>query len=64
MRCESAQESEVLLQQLERERAKLKEEVEVRRAHDASLHEEVCNATQVPGPIEMPHEVLTMRKAC
>jgi hypothetical protein len=64
LRSESAQENAVLLQQVEHERAKLKEEVEVLRAHDASLHEEVCNATQVPGPIEMPHEVFTMRKAC
>uniref|UniRef100_A0A8K9Y5E8 EF-hand domain-containing protein n=1 Tax=Oncorhynchus mykiss TaxID=8022 RepID=A0A8K9Y5E8_ONCMY len=43
LRSESAQENEVLLQQVEHERAKLKEEVEVLRAHDASLHEEVCN---------------------
>ncbi|XP_014057530.2 ninein-like protein isoform X2 [Salmo salar] len=58
VRCESAQESEVLLQQLERERAKLKEEVEVRRAHDASLHEEVCNATQEKGRLEEEGSVL------
>ncbi|KAM9561082.1 ninein-like protein isoform 2-T2 [Salvelinus alpinus] len=58
LRCESAQESEVLLQQVERERAKLKEEVEVLRAHDASLHEEVCNATQENGRLEEEGSVL------
>ncbi|XP_029554043.1 ninein-like protein isoform X2 [Salmo trutta] len=58
LRCESAQESEVLLQQVEHERAKLKEEVEVLRAHDASLHEEVCNATQEKGRLEEEGSVL------
>uniref|UniRef100_A0A673XH28 Ninein-like n=1 Tax=Salmo trutta TaxID=8032 RepID=A0A673XH28_SALTR len=43
LRSESEQESEVLLQQVERERAKLKEEVEVLHAQDASLQEEICN---------------------
>uniref|UniRef100_A0A8C7M307 Ninein like n=1 Tax=Oncorhynchus mykiss TaxID=8022 RepID=A0A8C7M307_ONCMY len=37
LRSESEQESEVLLQQVERERAKLEEEVEVLHAQDASL---------------------------
>ncbi|CAB1343503.1 unnamed protein product, partial [Coregonus sp. 'balchen'] len=46
LRSESEQESEVLLQQVEFERAKLKEEVEVLHAQDASLQEEICNATQ------------------
>ncbi|XP_064790466.1 ninein-like protein isoform X2 [Oncorhynchus masou masou] len=58
LRSESAQENEVLLQQLENERAKLKEEVEVLRAHDASLHEEVCNATQEKGRLEEEGSVL------
>ncbi|XP_041736751.1 ninein-like protein isoform X2 [Coregonus clupeaformis] len=58
LRGESAQESDVLLQQVERERAKLKEEVEVLRAHDASLHEEVCNATQENSRLEEEGSVL------
>ncbi|XP_036815822.1 ninein-like protein isoform X1 [Oncorhynchus mykiss] len=58
LRSESAQENEVLLQQVEHERAKLKEEVEVLRAHDASLHEEVCNATQEKGRLEEEGSVL------
>ncbi|XP_070981595.1 ninein-like protein isoform X2 [Oncorhynchus clarkii lewisi] len=58
LRSESAQENEVLLQQVEHERAKLKVEVEVLRAHDASLHEEVCNATQEKGRLEEEGSVL------
>ncbi|XP_024281300.1 ninein-like protein isoform X2 [Oncorhynchus tshawytscha] len=58
LRSESAQENEVLLQQVEHERAKLKEEVEVLRAHDASLHEEVCNATQEKDRLEEEGSVL------
>ncbi|XP_031691681.1 ninein-like protein isoform X2 [Oncorhynchus kisutch] len=58
LRSESAQENDVLLQQVEHERAKLKEEVEVLRAHDASLHEEVCNATQEKGRLEEEGSVL------
>ncbi|XP_029496666.2 ninein-like protein isoform X3 [Oncorhynchus nerka] len=58
LRSEYAQENEVLLQQVEHERAKLKEEVEVLQAHDASLHEEVCNATQEKGRLEEEGSVL------
>uniref|UniRef100_A0A6Q2YDH8 EF-hand domain-containing protein n=1 Tax=Esox lucius TaxID=8010 RepID=A0A6Q2YDH8_ESOLU len=43
LRTESEQEGEVLLQRLESDRAKLKQEVEVLKAQDASLQEEVCN---------------------
>ncbi|KAJ8014305.1 hypothetical protein DPEC_G00038870 [Dallia pectoralis] len=46
LRSESEQEGEVLLQQLESDRAKLKQEVEVLKVQDASLQEDVCNATQ------------------
>uniref|UniRef100_A0A8C7D6A1 Ninein-like n=1 Tax=Oncorhynchus kisutch TaxID=8019 RepID=A0A8C7D6A1_ONCKI len=46
LRSESEQESEVLLQQVERERAKLEEEVEVLHAQDASLQEEICFTIQ------------------
>ena len=62
LRSESEQESEVLLQQVERERAKLEEEVEVLHAQDASLQEEICNATQVTSTIDTHCEVSTMIK--
>ncbi|XP_055758090.1 ninein-like protein isoform X1 [Salvelinus fontinalis] len=58
LRSESEQESEVLLQQVERERAKLKEEVEVLHAQDASLQEEICNATQENRRLEEEDSVL------
>ncbi|XP_041722818.2 ninein-like protein isoform X3 [Coregonus clupeaformis] len=58
LRSESEQESEVLLQQVEFERAKLKEEVEVLHAQDASLQEEICNATQENGRLEEEGSVL------
>ncbi|XP_014009526.1 ninein-like protein isoform X2 [Salmo salar] len=58
LRSESEQESEVLLQQVERERAKLKEEVEVLHAQDASLQEEICNATQENRCLEEEGSVL------
>ncbi|XP_010894558.2 ninein-like protein isoform X1 [Esox lucius] len=52
LRTESEQEGEVLLQRLESDRAKLKQEVEVLKAQDASLQEEVCNATQENSRLE------------
>ncbi|CDQ61158.1 unnamed protein product [Oncorhynchus mykiss] len=58
LRSESEQESEVLLQQVERERAKLEEEVEVLHAQDASLQEEICNATQENHRLEEEGSVL------
>ncbi|XP_064788323.1 ninein-like protein isoform X1 [Oncorhynchus masou masou] len=58
LRSESEQESEVLLQQVERERAKLEDEVEVLHAQDASLQEEICNATQENHRLEEEGSVL------
>lgn len=54
LRSQSEQESEVLLQQVERERAKLREEVEVLRTQENTLQEEVCNATQVTELAHLP----------
>ena len=50
LRSESEQESEVLLQQVEHERTKLREELEALRAQETSQQEETFNATQVTGP--------------
>ncbi|XP_036402631.1 ninein-like protein [Megalops cyprinoides] len=46
LRSESEQESEVLLQQAEREKARLQQEVETLRAQDANLQEEIGTANQ------------------
>lgn len=46
IRSESEQDSEAWVQQVERERVKLQEEVEGLRVQEISLMEEVCNITQ------------------
>ncbi|XP_062851228.1 ninein-like protein [Trichomycterus rosablanca] len=46
LRSETEQENEVLLQQLEREKDKLKDEVEILRAQEASLQREVNTAIE------------------
>lgn len=47
LRSESEQENEVLLQQVEWERARLQEEVETLRTQETSLREEISAANQV-----------------
>lgn len=47
LRCQSEQESEALLQQVERERGALQEELRLLRAQEARLQEELCGAAQV-----------------
>lgn len=47
LRCQSEQESEALLQQVERERSTLHAELQLLRAQEAELQEELCSATQV-----------------
>ena len=47
LRSQSEQEGEVLLQQVERERGVLHEELRLLRAQEAELREELCSATQV-----------------
>ncbi|XP_074503384.1 ninein-like protein isoform X3 [Sebastes fasciatus] len=46
LRSQSEQESEALLQQLERERGTLQEELQLLRVQEAELQEELCSATQ------------------
>ncbi|XP_067091720.1 ninein-like protein isoform X1 [Osmerus mordax] len=52
LRSESEQESEVLLQQVEHERTKLREELEALRAQETSQQEETFNATQENSRLE------------
>lgn len=47
LRSQSEQESEALLQQVERERNALQEELELIRAQETELQEELCSTTQV-----------------
>lgn len=47
LRSQSEQEGEALLQQVERERSTLQEELRLLRAREAELQEELCSATQV-----------------
>lgn len=47
LRSQSEQESEALLQLVERERSTLQDELQLLRAQEAELQEELCNATQV-----------------
>ncbi|XP_070832911.1 ninein-like protein isoform X1 [Chaetodon trifascialis] len=46
LRSQSEQESEALLQQVERERSTMQEELQLLRAQEAELQEELCRATQ------------------
>ncbi|KAM6996879.1 ninein-like protein isoform 1-T2 [Tautogolabrus adspersus] len=46
LRCQSEQENEALLQQVERERSTLQVELQLLRAQEAELQEELCSATQ------------------
>lgn len=48
LRCETELESEVQLQQVEQERRALQEELQLLRAQEVELQEELCNAAQVP----------------
>lgn len=61
LRSQSEQESEVLLQQVEWERNKLREEVEVLRAQETTLHEEANNATQETSRLEEEASLLKER---
>ncbi|XP_066535234.1 ninein-like protein isoform X1 [Hoplias malabaricus] len=52
LRCETEQENEVLLQQLDKERAKLKEEVDLLKAQEAILQEEARTALKENSRLE------------
>lgn len=47
LRSESEYESEVLLEQVENERERLREELELLQAQDVSLQEDICTAAKV-----------------
>lgn len=57
LRSQSEQESEALLQQLERERGTLQEELQLLRAQEAELQEELCSATQVSSRLSPAHRL-------
>ncbi|XP_030296914.1 LOW QUALITY PROTEIN: ninein-like protein [Sparus aurata] len=52
LRSQSEQESEALLQLVERERSTLQDELQLLRAQEAELQEELCNATQENSRLE------------
>ncbi|XP_041645419.1 ninein-like protein isoform X2 [Cheilinus undulatus] len=52
LRSQSEQENEALLQQVERERSTLQGELQLLRAQEAELQEELCNATKENGRLE------------
>ncbi|CAK6979811.1 ninein-like protein [Scomber scombrus] len=52
LRSQSEQESEALLQQVERERSTLQEELQLLRVQEAQLQEELCSAAQDNGRLE------------
>lgn len=52
LRSETEQESEALLQHIERERGALQEELQLLRAQEAELQEELCSAVQENGRLE------------
>ncbi|XP_048060358.1 ninein-like protein isoform X4 [Megalobrama amblycephala] len=52
LRSESEYESEVLLEQVENERERLREELELLRAQDVSLQEEICTAAKENSRLE------------
>ncbi|XP_056617170.1 ninein-like protein isoform X3 [Triplophysa dalaica] len=58
LRSESEYESEIFLEEMEQERARLREELELLRSQDASLHEEVCTAAKENSRLEKEVSVL------
>ncbi|CAJ1067039.1 ninein-like protein isoform X3 [Xyrichtys novacula] len=52
LRTQSEQESEVLLQQVERERSTLQDELQLFKAQEARLQEELCSAAQENSQLE------------
>ncbi|XP_057198754.1 ninein-like protein isoform X2 [Triplophysa rosa] len=58
LRSESEYESEMFLEQMEQERARLREELELLRSQDASLQKEVCTAAEENSRLEEEVSVL------
>ncbi|KAM4591807.1 ninein-like protein isoform 2-T2 [Odontesthes bonariensis] len=63
LRCQSEQESEALLEQLERERRALREELRWLGAQEAELQEELCGAAQENGRLEEELSAVKLRLA-
>ncbi|XP_024660463.2 ninein-like protein isoform X8 [Maylandia zebra] len=61
LRSETEQESEALLQHIERERGALQEELQLLRAQEAELQEELCNAVQENGRLEEELNAVKMK---
>uniref|UniRef100_A0A672QUB7 Ninein-like protein n=1 Tax=Sinocyclocheilus grahami TaxID=75366 RepID=A0A672QUB7_SINGR len=58
LRSESEYESEVLLEQVEKERKRLQEELELLRAQDVSLQEDICTAAKESSRLEEEVSIL------
>ncbi|XP_039889677.1 ninein-like protein isoform X6 [Simochromis diagramma] len=61
LRSETEQESEALLQHIERERGALQEELQLLRAQEAELQEELCSAVQENGRLEEELNAVKMK---
>lgn len=61
LRSETEQESEALLQHVERERGTLQEELQLFRAQEAELQEELCSAVQENGRLEEELNTVKMK---
>ncbi|XP_044069876.1 ninein-like protein isoform X3 [Siniperca chuatsi] len=61
LRSQSEQESEALLQQAERERSTLQDELQLLRAQEAELQEELCSATQENSRLEDELSVVKLK---
>uniref|UniRef100_A0A3Q2V9E9 Ninein-like n=1 Tax=Haplochromis burtoni TaxID=8153 RepID=A0A3Q2V9E9_HAPBU len=61
LRSETEQESEALLQHIERERGALQEELQLLRAQEVELQEELCSAVQENGRLEEELNAVKMK---
>ncbi|XP_070771860.1 ninein-like protein [Enoplosus armatus] len=61
LRSQSEQESEALLQQVERERSTLQDELQLLRGQEAELQEELCSATQENSRLEEELSVVKLK---
>ncbi|KAM9345492.1 ninein-like protein [Symphorus nematophorus] len=61
VRAQLEQESEALLQQVERERSELQEELQLLRVHEVQLQEELCSATQENSRLEEELSVVKVK---
>uniref|UniRef100_UPI0037E8D2BE ninein-like protein n=1 Tax=Semicossyphus pulcher TaxID=241346 RepID=UPI0037E8D2BE len=61
LRSQSEQENEALLQQVERERSTLQDELQLLRAQEAELQEELCSATQENSRLDEEMSVVKLK---